>query len=81
MFKDIFFFFFFPKTEAWRLTLEENRLPDVGADGGHGVQVGEALLVLLGDGQQGAHVPDLVIDVVPPGFGRSFGGSVRDHGH
>lgn len=68
-------------TEVCRLTLEENRLPDVGADGGHGVQVGETLLVLLGDGQQGAHIPDLMIDVVPPGFGCSFGGSVRDHGH
>lgn len=43
------------------------------------MQVGETLLVLLGDGQQGAHIPDLMIDVVPPGFGRSFGGSVRDH--
>lgn len=68
-------------TGVWRLTLEENRLPDVGADGGHGVQVGESLLVLLGDGQQGAHIPDLMIDVVPPGFRRSFGRSVRDHGH
>lgn len=64
-----------------RLTPEENRLPDVGADGSHGVQVGEALLVLLGDGQQSAHIPDLMIDVVPPGFGCPFGGSVRDHGH
>lgn len=45
------------------------------------MQVGETLLVLLGDGQQSAHVPDLMIDVVPSGFGRSFGGSVRDHGH
>lgn len=45
------------------------------------MQVGETLLVLLGDGQQCAHIPDLMIDVVPPGFGCSFGGSVRDHGH
>jgi len=68
-------------TGVWRLTLEENRLPDVGADGGHGVQVGETFLVLLGDGQQGAHIPDLMIDVVPSGFGRSFGRSERDHSH
>lgn len=61
-------------------TLEENRLPDVGADGSHGVEVGEALLVLPGDGQEIAHVPDLMVDVVPPGFGCSFGGSVGDHG-
>lgn len=61
--------------------LEENRLPNVGADGGHGVQVGETLLVLLGDGQQSSHIPDLMVDVVPPGFGCSFSGSVRDHGH
>lgn len=45
------------------------------------MQVGQALLVLLHDGQQGAHVPDLMVDVVPPGFGRSFGGSARDHVH
>ena len=45
------------------------------------MQVGEALLVLLHDGQKGAHVPDLMVDVVPPGFGRSFGGSAREHGH
>lgn len=63
-----------------RLTLEENRLPHVGAYGSHGVEVGEALLVLPGDGQESAHVPDLVVDVVPPGFGCSFGGSVGDHG-
>lgn len=44
------------------------------------MQVGEALLVLLGDGQQAPHIPDLIIDVVPPGFGCSFGGSVRHHG-
>lgn len=63
-----------------RLTLEENGLPYVGADGSHGVEVGKALLVLLGDGQESAHVPDLVVDVVPPGFGCSFGGPVGDHG-
>lgn len=66
-------------SEVCRLTLEENRLPDVGADGCHGVQVGETLLVLLGDGQQSPHIPDLTIDVVPSGFGCSFGWSVRDH--
>lgn len=43
------------------------------------MQVGETLLVLPGGGQQSAHIPDLMIDVVPPGFGRSFGGSVGDH--
>lgn len=60
-------------SKVGRLTLEENRLPDVGADGGHGVQVGEPFLVLLADGQQSTHIPDLMIDVVPPGFGCSFG--------
>ena len=67
-------------SEVCRLTLEENRLPDVGADGCHGVQVGETLLVLLDDGQQCPHIPDFMIDVVPSGFGCSFGGPVRDHG-
>lgn len=62
------------------LTLEEDRLPDVGADGSHGVEVGETLLVLPGDGQESTHVPDLVVDVVPSGFGGSLGGSVGDHG-
>lgn len=62
------------------LTLEEDRFPDVGADGSHGVEVGEALLVLPGDGQESPHVPDLVVDVVPSGFGGSLSGSVRDHG-
>lgn len=62
-----------------KLTLEEDRLPDVGADGSHGVKVGEALLVILADGKQSTHIPDLMIDVVSSGFGRSFGGSVGDH--
>lgn len=68
-------------TAVWKLTLEENRLPDVGADDGHGVKVRESLLVLQGDGQQSTHVLDLMIDVVPSSFGCPFGGSVRDHGH
>lgn len=68
-------------TETWGLTLKENRLPNVGADCCHGVQVGQALLVLLADGQQSTHVPDLMVDVVPSSFGCSFGGSVRDHDH
>lgn len=62
------------------LTLEKDRLSDVGADGSHGVEVGEALLVLPGDGQDSAHVPDLVVDVVPSGFRCSLSGSVGDHG-
>lgn len=33
-------------------TFEEHRLPDVGADERHGVQVGQTLLVFSGDGQQ-----------------------------
>ena len=33
------------------LTLEDHGLPDVGADGRHGVEVGEALLLLPGQGQ------------------------------
>lgn len=45
------------------------------------MKVGQTFLVLLGDGEQSAHIPDLMIDVVSPGFGRSLGGSVRDHGH
>lgn len=45
------------------------------------MQVGQALLVLLADGQQRTHVPDLMVDVVPAGFGCSFGGSGRDHDH
>lgn len=62
------------------LTLKEDRLPDVGADGSHGVEVGEALLVLSGDGQESPHVPDLVVDVVPSGFRGSLSGSLGDHG-
>lgn len=45
------------------------------------MQVGETLLVLLSDGQQSTHIPDLMIDVIPPGLGCSFGRSVGDHGH
>lgn len=67
------------RVSSQSLTLEENRLPDVGADGSHGVEVGEAFLVLPGNGQESAHVPDLVVDVVPSGFGGSFSGSVGDH--
>lgn len=45
------------------------------------MQVRQSLLVLLGDGQQSAQTPDLVVDVVPSSFGSSFGGSVTDHVH
>jgi len=68
-------------TQVGKLTLEENRLPDVSTDGSHGVKVGETLLVLVGDGKQCTHIPDLMIDVVSTGFGGSFSGSVRDHGY
>lgn len=67
-------------SELWKPTLEEDTLADVRADGGHGVKVGQALLVLLADGEQRSHAPDFVVDVISAGFGGSFGGSVKDHG-
>lgn len=45
------------------------------------MEVGQALLVLLADGEQGSHVPDLVVDVVSASLGGPLGGPgpVKDH--
>ena len=47
--------------------------PQLEAHQGHGVEVGEPLLLPRGDGQQGAQRLQLHVDLVPAGLGGTLG--------
>lgn len=55
---------------TWR---EEVSSPKLEAHQGHGVEVGEPLLLLRGDGQQRAQCLQLRIDLVPTCLGGTLG--------
>lgn len=55
---------------TWR---EELSPPQAEAHQGHGVQVGQALLLLRRDGQQGAQCLQLRIDLVSASLGGTLG--------
>ena len=57
-------------TGTWR---EEVSPPQPEAHQGHGVEVGEPLLLLRGDGQQGAQCVQLRVDLVPTSLGGALG--------
>lgn len=59
---------------TWR---KKHRFPSVHAGKGHDVQVGQASLVCVRDGQQVLQVADLGVDLISPRFRCAFRGAVH----